>query len=132
MDYKEILFLLWLFLLLVVVLFYKKKEKSLLSIEKKLFFEHQFKIISWKTSPKEKIIDTDKLFHKLLLEIWYSWNFWDILKSKPKEIKNLDKVWEFHKLRNKLVHDFDLVSNNILLKKSRLFLAEFNILLRFL
>jgi hypothetical protein len=40
------------------------------------------------------------------------------LKSEPKVILNINKIWELHKLRNQLVHNFDLISNDILKKKA--------------
>jgi hypothetical protein len=52
-----------------------------------------------------------------LKELWYKGSFWEILKQNPKEIWDINKVWELHKLRNKLVHDFDLLSESILNKK---------------
>jgi hypothetical protein len=29
------------------------------------------------------------------------------LKQKPIQIENLNKIWELHKIRNNLVHEFD-------------------------
>jgi hypothetical protein len=69
------------------------------------------------TSSKEQIIDFDKLLHKILKIKWFEWNLWEILKQNPEIIYNIDHVWKLHKLRNKLVHDFDIVSEQILIKK---------------
>ena len=84
--------------------------------QRKVYLNKLFKWISKKISSKEKIIDYDKLYHKILIEMWYNWTFWDILKLEPNEIWNINKVWELHKLRNKLVHDFDLIDEKVLQK----------------
>lgn len=105
--------LLWIFLIL------KFSKKRWLSQSKKNLLLKKLKQYSKIESPKEKIVDYDKLYHQILLWLWYSWTFWEILKLKPKEISDLNKIWELHKLRNKLVHDFDHVSLNTLEKKSK-------------
>ena len=56
--------------------------------------------------------------------MWYEGNFWEILKLNPEEIKNINKIWELHKLRNKLVHDFDLLEEVILNRKSKEYKQE--------
>ena len=76
-----------------------------------------FKNMKVNKSDKEKLIDYDKLYHKILQKFWYNWTFWEILKTKPNEIWNLNKVWKLHKLRNKLVHDVDeKIKENLFLK----------------
>jgi len=52
------------------------------------------------------------------------------LKQKPSEIRDINNIWELHKLRNKLVHDFDLLSDGVLRKKSQNYEKEINVLLR--
>ena len=110
---------LWVFL---IAKFSKKSTK--ISTEKKAYFNKLLKRSRINTSAKEQIIDLDKLLHKILQEVWYTGTFWEILKQEPKEIINLNKVWEIHKLRNKLVHDFDLMTENMLKKKSQEYSKE--------
>lgn len=100
------------------ILFKFRTKKNKFSSEKISFFEKQINktIANW--SSKEQIIDIDKLFAKILLEAWYNWTFWEILKLNPKEISDINKVWELHKLRNKLVHDYDLLSEKVLKQKA--------------
>ncbi len=112
-----------LLILVIIILFgiflilkFSKSKKLSLQIKKEL--QKNFRQIKTSTSSKEKIVDFDKLYHKILIKLWYDWTFWEILKSKPSIISDLNKVWELHKLRNKLVHDFDLMSENILKKKA--------------
>lgn len=113
-----IIFIWTIFFGVQVVLKYSKKKK--LTEKQKKEFKKLFKSIkSPHNNPKEQIIDYDKLYHKILLALEYEGTFWEILKKEPNEIWDLDKVWELHKLRNKLVHDFDLLSPSILAKKSK-------------
>jgi uncharacterized protein YutE (UPF0331/DUF86 family) len=51
------------------------------------------------------------------------------LKLEPKEISDINKIWELHKLRNKLVHDFDLLDDGILNKKAEEYKGEIERLL---
>lgn len=114
------------FALFTILKFSKRKK---LSKEKKDSLNKLFKEISLKNSTKEKIIDYDKLYHKVLIEMWYNWTFWEILKIEPNEIWDLQKVWELHKLRNKLVHDFDLIDESHLKKREKEYKEELKILL---
>lgn len=112
---------------IIIVLKYSKKK--LLLTEKKEFILKNFKKISDWIDFKHKIIDYDKLYHRILVEIWYEWSFGEILKSEPKEIGDINKIWELHKLRNKLVHDFDLLDNVVLNKKAGQYKTEIERLL---
>ena len=56
-------------------------------------------------SPKVQIIECDKIYHHILKDLWYSGSFGEILKRRPKEISDLDQIWDLHKLRNSLVHE---------------------------
>lgn len=98
-----------------IILKFSKKKK--LSEADKKELKNIFKNMKTNKSDKEKLIDYDKLYHKILQKFWYNWTFWEILKTKPNEIWNLNKVWELHKLRNKLVHDVDgKIKENLFLK----------------
>jgi hypothetical protein len=108
-----VIVVLWLILLLKF-----RKRKNKISQSKISFFNKQLNEILINSSYKEQIIDIDKLYHKILIQWWYSWTFWEILKTEPIEIWNLQTIWELHKLRNKLVHDFDLLSESILKKNA--------------
>ena len=98
-----------------IILKFSKKKK--LSEADKKELKNIFKNMKVNKSDKEKLIDYDKLYHKILQKFWYNWTFWEIFKTKPNEIWNLNKVWELHKLRNKLVHDVDEeIKENLFLK----------------
>lgn len=122
-----IVILIIIFAIYFAFIWWKKWKK--LSSEKIKDFTKKLKQISSNISSKEKIIDSDKLYHKILGEAWYTWDFWEILKQKPIIIWDLDKVWELHKIRNKLVHDFDQFDERVLLTKSNEFVKEIEKLL---
>lgn len=111
------IWILILVLFLWAFLIYKYTSKKELSENQKKVFRKNLKSIKLLNSTKEKIIDYDKLYHQILIWLAYEWNFWDILKLKPEEINDLNKIWELHKLRNKLVHDLDWVEEAFLEKK---------------
>ena len=114
-------FIIWVVLFIIalaifLILKYSKKRK--LSDSQKKVFLRNLKHISWLHSWKEKIIDYDKLYHMILKWLWYEGSFGEILKIKPEEVYSLNNIWELHKLRNKLVHDFDLLEERVLSKKA--------------
>ena len=119
-----------LILLIWVFLIFKYTKRYKISSDKLKFFNTQLKIVIANWSSKEQIIDIDKLYHKVLLEAGYTWTFWGILKSEPSEVWNLQKIWELHKLRNKLVHDFDSLTKNVLKNKAVDYEREINKLLK--
>lgn len=126
-------FVIWFFIAVILIasfVVFKYSRKTWLNKQKKDFFKKNIKRMKINSSSKEKIIEYDKIYHKILQEYSYEGTFGDILKKKPKEIRNLNKIWELHKLRNKLVHDFDLLSDGVLRKKSLEYEKEINVLLR--
>ena len=118
------------FVLAIIILFIFRNKKKKLSANSKKEIIRFFNKIKKSSSNKEKIIDFDKLYHKILLELWYSWSFWNILKKEPKEILNLNKIWELHKLRNNLVHSFNWEKEDFLEKKQKEYIKEINLILK--
>lgn len=109
--------------------FWWKKRKKL-SPEKIKDFQKKLKLIVAYISPKEKIIDSDKLYHKILREAGYEGDFWEILKQKPIIINDINTIWELHKVRNKLVHDFDHHAEFFLQDTAKKYFKEIQILLK--
>lgn len=130
MNFVIIFFVIWVLILGIYFSFFYLKKSKKISKLKLEEFQKILKIISSNTSSKEKIIDTDKLYHKILLSCWYNWSFWEILKQKPIIINDLNIIWELHKLRNKLAHDFDLIEEKILSQKSKEYKNEVEKLLK--
>lgn len=97
-----IIILIWIYL----IFFYKwqkKIPKNKIDYYKNIVLKTQNSQIS----SKEKIVTYDKIYHNILKETGYEWNFWEILKKKPSVIKDINKIWELHKLRNVLVHEIE-------------------------
>ena len=114
---------------IIIILIFRKKKKKLDASQKEEIIKYFIKIKK-SSSNKEKIIDFDKLYHKILLDLWYKWSFWNILKKEPKEIFNLNKIWELHKLRNNLVHSFNWEKEDFLEKKVKEYIKEINLILK--
>lgn len=110
--------------------FYKKRKK--ISHENIIKFRKILKeILNNKLkSNKEKILDLDKLYHKILLSVQYNWTFGEILKQNPNLVKNIDKVWELHKLRNKIAHEFYEIEETLLINKVKEYTYEINEILK--
>lgn len=115
----------------ILLLFFKFSRKKKLPKEKVKYFKKITKNNLLIKSEKEKLINSDKIYHKILLELSYNWTFWEILKKKPKEISNINKIWELHKIRNKLVHDFDLFDEKVLFNKNKDYELEINNILNY-
>ena len=118
------------FVLAIIILFIFRNKKKKLSANSKKEILRFFNEIKKSSSNKGKIIDFDKLYHKILLDLWYKWSFWNILKKEPKEILNLNKIWELHKLRNNLVHSFNWEKEDLLEKKQKEYIKEINLILK--
>lgn len=118
------------FLFVIFSLFIAKNWfKRKLTKKEKWHFKKIFLNI-WKSkSDKEKIIEYDKLYHKILLTLWYNWSFWEILKKEPLEIWNINEIWNLHKIRNKLVHEFDKFNEKELEKLVKNYKKELHIFL---
>ena len=111
-----IIFFVILFLAIFIIAKFSWKKR--LTDEKIKFFRIKINQIKKSNSAKEQIIDYDKLYHKIMQELGYFGDFGSILKQNPSVVSDINKVWELHKLRNKLVHDFDLVTESVLKKKA--------------
>lgn len=126
-----ILFLFIIIWWIILIFVFNKKKK--LPKERYDFYNKKIKeIINSNSTSKEQIMDLDKLLHHILKDIWYVWTFWEILKKEPKEIPDLQIIWDYHKLRNKLAHDFDIISEYTLSKKVKNYSLEIQKILRIL
>jgi len=72
-----------------------------------------------KLSPKQQVIEYDKIYHHTLKKLGYDGTFWEILKSNPKEIKNIQEIWELHKFRNTLVHELRDLDDRFIAKQGK-------------
>lgn len=114
-----------------IYLAYKYTHPRKLSWDQSQFFTWTYKkIVRNAHDSKALVIDLDKLYHKILLWIWHKWDFGSILKSEPREIGDINKIWNLHKVRNKLVHDFNTHSEDFLRRNADEYKMEVEILLR--
>ena len=118
-----IVFILILLFGIWVVIYYKRSRKIPRARVK--FFNSKLQEIKQSSQDETSIImNYDKLLHHVLREFWYEGTLWEILKQNPSEISDINKIWELHKLRNKLAHDFDLLEETILRKNAREFFDQ--------
>lgn len=120
-----IIVLAWIYL----IFFYKQKKRlsvGQINYYKKILRETDVKMIS----NKEKLITCDMIYHDILKKMWYKWTFWEILKNKPWAVNNLSDIWELHKLRNKLVHEIEVIDDKFLEKKVKNYVLEIDKLLK--
>lgn len=120
-KYMEIILIAVIITILVLAIkiyFISKNKRKLSSEQQKKYRRLVQKLFENSSiSSKEKILEIDKIYHKILLDVSYMWTFWEILKQKPLVISDLNMIWELHKLRNKLAHEFDTLEESFLQKK---------------
>ncbi len=108
-------------LLVGVFLTFGYPSKKALKKDKKSYYEKEIQKVSTLPSPTEQIMRYDMIMHHILKDYGYSGTVGDQLKAKPRMISNLDAIWSLHKLRNKLAHSLETVSESLLEKKAREF-----------
>jgi len=113
-----------LILLVGVFLTFRFSSKKELKKNKKDYYRKEIQKISNFPFPSERIMKYDVVLHHILKDYGYSGNVGDQLKAKPRVIRDLNVIWSLHKLRNKLAHSMDTVSEELLEKKANEFEKE--------
>lgn len=111
-------------LLVGVFLTFRFSGKKQLKKDKKSYYQKEIQKVSTLPSPSERIMRYDMIMHHILKDYGYSGNVGDQLKAKPRMINNLNVIWSLHKLRNKLAHDMEPISVDLLEKKAQEFEKE--------
>lgn len=111
-------------LLVGVFLTFRFSGKKELKKDKKSYYQKEIQKVSVLPSSSERIMRYDMIMHHILKDYGYSGNVWDQLKAKPRMINNLNVIWGLHKLRNKLAHDMEPISPDLLEKKAQEFEKE--------
>ncbi|MDD5377281.1 MAG: hypothetical protein PHH16_04150 [Candidatus Gracilibacteria bacterium] len=111
-------------LLVGVFLIFRFSSKKQLKKDKKSYYEKEVRKVSNLPSPTERIMRYDMIMHHILKDYGYSGTVGDQLKAKPRMIHNLDAIWNLHKLRNKLAHSMDTISEGLLERKAQEFEKE--------
>lgn len=112
-----------------VAFFWKKRKKTGLSEERKQYYGREIRKTSAFPSPNERIMKYDTILNHILKDHGYSGTVSDQLKEKPIIINDIETIWNLHKLRNRLTHDMDTISKDVLERKSREFEKELNTLI---
>ncbi len=122
----EYIFLAIIILILLVGVFltFRFSGKLNLSKSQKTYYKQEIQKTSTLPSLQEQILQYDKILNHILRDYGYSGTVGDQLKAKPRMMKNLNTIWSLHKLRNKLAHDMEPVSVDLLDKKAREFEKE--------
>lgn len=97
-------------------IFWFGKQKTISKSDTRIFLSFVQK--TQQLSPKQQVIEFDKIYHHILKKMWYEWTFWEILKQEPKEVKNIQNIWELHKFRNTLVHELRDQDERFILKQA--------------
>ncbi|MDD2917173.1 MAG: hypothetical protein PHH70_04990 [Candidatus Gracilibacteria bacterium] len=111
-------------LLIGVFLTFGFPAKKKLKEDKKSYYMREIQKASVLTSPTERIMRYDMIMHHILKEYGYSGTVGDQLKAQPGVIKDIDAIWSLHKLRNKLAHSMETVSEGLLESKAHEFEKE--------
>lgn len=103
-------------LIIIAFVIVKIKIASRKKISEKILkkIQTQWKIIEEikTTNPTKAILDADKLLNIALKETGTNGSVGEQLKKREKNLKNLQEIWEAHKLRNKVAHEiFELKTN---------------------
>ncbi|MDD2891576.1 MAG: hypothetical protein PHQ95_01290 [Candidatus Gracilibacteria bacterium] len=113
-----------LILLFGVFLTFWFSGKKQLTKGQKDYYRKEIEKTSVLPSSNEQILQYDKILHHILKDYGYKGTVGDQLKTKPYMIHNLDTIWSLHKLRNKLAHDMEIVSEGLLERKAEEFEKE--------
>ena len=120
-----LLIIIWLITVYVLLNNKLKKSRKKLNQEQIKSLKKLLKNIELNIdSTQHQILEIDKLYHKVIILAWYNWTFWEILKLNPKEITDINLIWELHKIRNKIAHDFDIMDQKTLLVKAKTYKKE--------
>lgn len=57
------------------------------------------------SDPYRQIMEADALVGNVLIQLGFGETFGEALKQRARDIPHLDRVWQAHKLRNRLAHE---------------------------
>lgn len=109
--------IIWIVLFLCVITIYlsfKYSKKKKLPLKRKHYYSNKLAQIE-KEDYYKQIILFDSMLSNILKELWYEWWLWEQLRRKPTIIfKQLNPIWELHKLRNRIAHELWVINENLL------------------
>ncbi|MEK7673381.1 MAG: hypothetical protein AAB373_05875 [Patescibacteria group bacterium] len=94
-------------LVIAFLILYRRFKRSGLKPEELQYIKsHWIRIIdSFKSHPKEAILDADKLLDYALGKKGLQGNLGEKLKQAKGRFTDINQVWNAHKLRNKIAHE---------------------------
>ncbi|MFA5947659.1 MAG: hypothetical protein WC806_01640 [Candidatus Gracilibacteria bacterium] len=117
-----IIILTFVFLIVFCVFLKLKGHQEFLAKQNYYIRSHWIRIIDMcNNNPIQSVIDADKILDYALNVKGFKGSMGDKLKKAGRRFSNLNGLWEAHKLRNKLAHEFKEVK----LVEARKALAEF-------
>ena len=93
-----------LIILIIISAFFRKKKIS--NSDKKYFYK-LLKEIPKHGDVERQILEYDKLLDKVLHTRGYVGSLGEKLKENPHLFKDINGLWEAHKMRNKIAHEID-------------------------
>lgn len=93
--------------LLVLFVYFKSRNKKLSNNELNFFAERIQKISA--LSPREQIVEFDKLLDLALAKLGKQGTLGEKLKKSESLFKNINNVWRAHKVRNKIAHEVGFI-----------------------
>lgn len=105
--------------LIVGYIIFKRSRKKL---SPKLIEEIQteWKKLIREDSPRQAIMDADKLLDHALTKMGYTGSLGAKLKKTPKLFGNINDVWAAHKVRNNIAHKINYEVTEVIYKKTML------------
>ena len=88
-----------------IILISRRKRK--LTSGEEAFIRNQWRMIGKGQSPKNDILEADKLLDFALEKYGYSGSLGEKLKKASKLFSDKNGVWVAHKMRNKLAHEIN-------------------------
>jgi transposase len=84
-----------------------KGGKRKLTAQQQKFLNKQWETIvcEYEQNPQKAVMDADKLLGYLLEAKGYEGSIGEMLKKSGPIFKNVNNVWEAHKMRNKIAHE---------------------------
>lgn len=106
--YWLLLFILALVVALVFLQYWvlKRRQSNWSRIDQKFCKENWIRINKM-NDPRHQVVEADKLLDYMMRKRGYQGSVADMLKEHGKQFSNLDRLWQAHKLRNKIAHELD-------------------------
>jgi len=106
MNTQEILIFIGLTLIAIIIAKIKIKFQKKISEKDKNFIKTKWQKITNTNNNNQAILDADKLLQISLQKIGIKGSVGEQLKNKNNKISNINEIWEAHKIRNKIAHEF--------------------------